>query len=77
MRSDNQHVFVSFAFGTFDFLTSEIVDFYRVVMHNNVMSHRFMNIRFTQGLILPSKEPNSATYCHLAFYSCVISMIIL
>jgi hypothetical protein len=47
--SDNQHVFIPFAFDTFDFLASEVVDLlHRVqrVMHSNVMSPRSMNVVF-------------------------------
>ena len=47
--SDNQHAFISFAFDTFGSLSLETVDLlYRTqrVMHNNVMSHRSINILF-------------------------------
>jgi hypothetical protein len=48
--SDNQHVFIPFAFDTFGFLAPEVVDLlHRVqkVMHNNVMSLMSMNVVFT------------------------------
>jgi len=48
--SDNQHVFIPFAYDTFSFLASEVVDLLHSVqrvMHNNVMSHRSMNVVFT------------------------------
>ena len=48
--SDNQHVFIPFAFDTFGFLALEVVDLlHRVqkVMHSNVMSPRSMNVVFT------------------------------
>ncbi|KAK2411257.1 hypothetical protein QL285_046551 [Trifolium repens] len=47
--SDNQHVFIPFAFDTFDFLAPEAVDLLKRiqnVMHSNVMSPRFMNVVF-------------------------------
>jgi hypothetical protein len=46
---DNQHVFMPFVFDIFGFLTSDVVDILRrvqKVMHNNVMSHKFMNVVF-------------------------------
>ena len=49
--SDNQHVFIPFAFDTFSFLALEVVDLlHRVqkVMHSNVMSPRSMNVVFTR-----------------------------
>ena len=50
--SDNQHVFIPFAFDTFSFLAPpEAVDLlHRVqkVMHNNVMPPRSMNVVFTR-----------------------------
>jgi len=48
--SDNQHVFIPFAFDTFGFLAPEAVDLlHRVqkVMHSNVMSPRSINVVFT------------------------------
>lgn len=48
--TDNQHVFISFAFDTFGFLTLGVVDLLHRVqrdMHNNVISPRFMNVAFT------------------------------
>jgi len=50
--SDNQHTFIPFAFDAFGFLASEVADLlHRVqrVMHNNVMSHRSMNVVFTRS----------------------------
>jgi hypothetical protein len=49
MCSDNQHVFISFAFDIFDFLAPEAVDLLKSiqkVMHGNVMSLRSMNAVF-------------------------------
>ena len=49
--SDNQHVFISFAFDTFGFLAPDDVDLlHRVqeVMHSNVTSPRSMNVVFTR-----------------------------
>jgi len=49
--SDNQHVFISFAFDTFGFLAPDTVDLlHRVqkVMHSNVTSPRSMNVVFTR-----------------------------
>jgi len=51
MCSDNQHVFILFAFDTSGFLAPEVVDLdllHRVqrIMHNNVMSMS-MNVVFT------------------------------
>ena len=50
VRSDNQHVFISFVFDIFGFLTSEAVDLLHSVqrvIHSNVMSPRSMNVVFT------------------------------
>jgi len=47
--SDNQHIFIPFAFDTFSFLTSEVVDLLhrvQMIIHNNVMSPRSINIMF-------------------------------
>jgi hypothetical protein len=47
--SDNQHVFISFAFDTFDFLAPEAVELLnriQKIMHSNVMSPRSMNVVF-------------------------------
>jgi hypothetical protein len=47
--SDNQHGFISFAFDTFGFLAPYVVDLLQKVqkiMHNNVVSPRFMNVVF-------------------------------
>jgi hypothetical protein len=47
--SDNQHVFISFAFDTFDFLAPEAVELLnriQKIMHSNVMSSMSMNIVF-------------------------------
>jgi len=49
--SDNQHVFIPFAFDTFGFLAPEAVDLlHRVqkVVHSNVMTPRSMNVVFTR-----------------------------
>lgn len=46
---DNQHVFKSFAFDTFDFLALEAVDLLQrvqMLVHNKVVSPRIMNIIF-------------------------------
>ncbi|AES72104.1 hypothetical protein MTR_3g086140 [Medicago truncatula] len=48
---DNQYVFILFVFDTFGFLAPEAVDLLHIVqkvMHNNVMSHRFINVVFTK-----------------------------
>jgi hypothetical protein len=48
--SDNQHVFISFVFDTFDFLALEVVDvLHRVqrIMHNNVIFSMSINVVFT------------------------------
>jgi len=74
MCSDNQHAFIPFAFDTFDFLAPEVVDLLRrvqMVMHNNVMSPRSMNIVFTRIDFAIQKRPNDATCCPLTFYLCV------
>ena len=45
----NQQAFISFAFDTFGFIAPKVVDLlHRVqrVMHNNIMSHRSMNVVF-------------------------------
>ncbi|KAK2372319.1 hypothetical protein QL285_073465 [Trifolium repens] len=47
--SDNQHVFIPFAFDTFGFLAPDAVDLLKMVqkvMHSNVMSPRSMNVVF-------------------------------
>jgi hypothetical protein len=47
--SNNQHVFMSFAFDIFGFLALEAVDLLKIIqkfMHNNIMSLRSMNIVF-------------------------------
>jgi len=49
-RYGNQRAFIPFAFDTFYFLTPDIVDILhrvQMIMHNNVMSHRSMNVVFT------------------------------
>ncbi|MFS7979233.1 hypothetical protein Hanom_Chr10g00924981 [Helianthus anomalus] len=46
---DNQHVFISFAFDTFGFLSSEVVELLsrlQRVMHSNVMTPRSMYVVF-------------------------------
>ena len=51
MCSDNQHVFIPFAFDIFCFLASKVVDLLRKVqrvMQNNVLSPRSINIVFTK-----------------------------
>jgi len=48
--TDNQHVFISFVFDIFGFLSPDVVDLlHRVqrIMHNNVMYPRSMNVVFT------------------------------
>jgi hypothetical protein len=47
--SDNQHVFIPFAFDTFGFLAPEAVNLLKKiqkVMHSNVVSHKSMNVVF-------------------------------
>ncbi|CAJ2667597.1 unnamed protein product [Trifolium pratense] len=47
--SDNQHVFIPFAFDTFGFLAPDVVDLLKRVqrvMHNNVVSPRSMDVVF-------------------------------
>jgi hypothetical protein len=47
--SDNQNIFIPFAFDTFGFLAPEAVDLLKRiqnVMHNNVMSPMSMNVVF-------------------------------
>jgi hypothetical protein len=71
---DNQHVFKPFMFDTFDFLTLEHVDILRRVqrvMHNNVMSPRFMNIVFKR-IDLPTKKGQQHSRCLIVFHYCVI-----
>jgi hypothetical protein len=49
MYSDNQHVFIPFAFDIFSFLTPEAVNLLKIVqnvMHINVMSYESMNVVF-------------------------------
>jgi hypothetical protein len=49
--SDNQHVFIPFAFDTFGFLAPKVVDLLdrvQKVMHINVMSPKTMNVVFTR-----------------------------
>lgn len=52
---DNQHIlFIPFDFDTFGFLAPEVVDLlHRVqrVVHNNVLSSKFMNVVFTDFVI--------------------------
>jgi hypothetical protein len=46
---DNQHVFISFAFDIFGFLTPETVNLLQriqKIMHNNVVSLKSMNVVF-------------------------------
>jgi len=72
--SDNQHVFIPFAFDIFCFLAPEAVDLlHRVqnVMHSNVMSPRSMNVVFTRIDFCHPKRSSGAAYCTLAFYSSV------
>jgi hypothetical protein len=47
--SDNQHIFIQFAFDTFSFLAPEVVDLFKRVqrvMHNNIVSLRSLNVIF-------------------------------
>jgi hypothetical protein len=47
--SDNQHVFIPFAFNTFSFLASNVVNLLKIVqkvMHSNILSHKSMNVVF-------------------------------
>lgn len=47
--SDKQHAFILFVFGTFVFLAPKVVDLLHIiqmVMHNNIMSSRSMNVLF-------------------------------
>ncbi|MCI28228.1 auxilin-like protein, partial [Trifolium medium] len=47
--SDNQHAFIPFSFDTFGFLAPDAVDILKIVqrvMHNNIVSHRFMKLVF-------------------------------
>jgi hypothetical protein len=49
MCSDNQYIFILFAFDTFGFLAPEVVDLLKRVqriMHYNVVSTRSMNVVF-------------------------------
>ncbi|RHN68840.1 hypothetical protein MtrunA17_Chr3g0118311 [Medicago truncatula] len=46
--SNNQHVFVLFAFDTFDVQFQRLLSFY-VVMYNNVKSSRYMNVVSTRN----------------------------
>ncbi|KAK2385232.1 Pleckstrin proteiny (PH) domain-containing protein [Trifolium repens] len=66
--SDNQHVFISFAFDTFGFLTPEAVDLLKriqKVMHSNVMSPSVFVLRatfyfrITFTLSSPTDKPSS------------------
>jgi hypothetical protein len=46
---ENQYIFILFAFDTFDFLVSDVVDLLQRVhkiTHSNVVSHRSMNVLF-------------------------------
>ncbi|PNX69718.1 auxilin-like protein, partial [Trifolium pratense] len=47
--SDNQHAFIPFVFDTFGFLAPDVADLLKIVqriMHNNIFSHRSMDVVF-------------------------------
>ena len=73
--SNNQHVFIPFAFDTLSFLASETVDLLQSSKGhtNNVMSHRSMIVVFTMIGFAIKKRLSRSTYCLLAFYSYVIN----
>jgi hypothetical protein len=57
--SDNQHVFIPFAFDTFDFLAPEAVDLLKRVqrvMHINIVSPRSLNAFFRRICFVIQKD---------------------
>jgi hypothetical protein len=47
--SDNQHVFIPFAFDTSDFLAPKVIELLKrvqKVMHSNIVSDRYLNVIF-------------------------------
>jgi len=73
---DNQHVYISFVFDTFDFLIPNVVDLlHRVqrVTHINVMTHRFMNVVFQKIWLCYSKRSSGIDCCTFVFYSLLIN----
>ena len=71
--SDNQHAFIPFAFDTFGFLESEVVDLLhkvQSVMHSNVMSQVHECCVYEDWFCHP-KRSSGVTYCPSASYSCV------
>ena len=71
--TDNQHIFISFAFDTFGFLAPEaVVLLHRVqkVMHNNVMSPRSMNVVFTKINFVIQKDLMTQLATRLSLFKC-------
>jgi hypothetical protein len=69
-RSDNQHVFILFAFDIFGFLEPNVVDFLKRVQrvaNNNIMSHRSINIVFWRISFAIQKNLAAQFVVRLAF----------
>jgi hypothetical protein len=68
--SDNQHVFISFAFDTFDFLAPEAVELLnriQKIMHSNVMSPMSMNVIFQRLGFAIQKDLAAQLFARLSF----------
>jgi hypothetical protein len=69
---ENQHIFISFAFDIFGFLTLEVVNLLKKVqkiMHSNIVSPRFMNVVF-QRLDFAIQKGLAAQFVTLLSFMC-------
>ncbi|KAK2356314.1 hypothetical protein QL285_093659 [Trifolium repens] len=68
--SNNQHVFIPFAFDTFGFLVPDVVDLLQIVqkiMHNNVVSPRSLDVVFKKIDFAIQKGLAAQLVAHLPF----------
>jgi hypothetical protein len=76
--SDNQHVFIPFAFDTFDFLAPEVVDLLKRVqrvMHNNIVSPRSLNVFFRRICFVIQKDLAAQLIVRIPFNPFVIILL--
>jgi hypothetical protein len=76
---ENQHIFISFAFDIFGFLTLEVVNLLKKIqttMHSNIVSPRSMNVVF-QRLDFAIRKGLAAQLVACVFYcSCIIILYV-
>jgi hypothetical protein len=78
--SDNQHIFISFAFDTFVFLAPETVNLLKKiqkVIHSNVILPKSMNVIFRIKFCCTKRFTANLLYLYVFYYSWIIILYLI